>query len=77
MNIRTFGFHAAAIDRALLGLLEERARLVAELDTPPAREPDLDELSRCSTGELPFVRLALFFEAVHLASSASETGGLS
>ena len=69
MNPRTFDFHVTAIDRALLGLVEERARLVAELAPGTAREPDLDDLGRHSVGELTLDLLALVFGAVHRATT--------
>jgi len=68
MNPRTFDFHVTAIDRALLGLLEERARLVAELAPRPARPADLDELAARSCGALSFEALCAVFAAIHEAT---------
>lgn len=71
MNLQTFDFQLTAIDRALLGLLEERARLLKEADTRSPREPDMDDLESQTSGCYKHTDLATLFTAIHTAGVRS------
>ena len=73
MNLQTFDFQLTAIDRALLGLLEERARLLKEASTAITREPDMNDLESQTSGCYQHADLATLFTAIHTAGMRSMT----
>ena len=64
--------HLAFLDRALLNLLEERARLLAEQDvSAPA---NLEDLLLRASGDFDPDRLPAVFEAIEKGSSPAKGG---
>ena len=59
-----------ALDRALMNLLDERARLVCEEPGPPPSSPIEDLLAR-STGDFPGAALRRVMDAVDAGCSAA------
>ncbi|MFN0242091.1 MAG: hypothetical protein ACKVWV_04295 [Planctomycetota bacterium] len=62
-----------AVDRALLALLDERARLLEQVDEhDPARRAAVDDMLRRHTGPVSAAAIRAIFGAidVHAASSA-------
>ena len=61
------------LDRALLGLLDERARLVADFSRDSAR-PAIDDLLRRRAGPIDATDVRAFFTAVDAATAPTEVG---
>ena len=62
------------LDRALLAMLEERARLAAEVGDGSACEPAFDDLSRRASGDLPSAAIDEVFRAVQKGCAAGARG---
>jgi chorismate mutase len=66
-----------SLDRALLALIDERARLLASVAaTDPGRKPAVDDMLRRHEGLFPAQGIAEVFEAIdrHSAGFAQELG---
>ena len=63
----SFRYHLLHLDRALLALLDERARLVASCETPASARPAVEDLMRRRDGPVGADSVRAFFEAVDAA----------
>ena len=61
--------HLTTLDRALLRLLEERARLCASAPSSEACAPSIEDLLRRADGAFDAARLTEVFEAIHEGST--------
>ena len=60
--------HLTTLDRALLRLIEERARLCASAPSPEVCAPSSEDLLRRADGDFDAERLTEVFEAIHEGS---------
>ncbi len=63
--------HLTTLDRALLRLLEERARLCASAPSFEACAPSIEDLLRRADGDFDAARLTEVFAAIHEGSTLS------
>ncbi|MEE2940861.1 MAG: hypothetical protein VX460_10785 [Planctomycetota bacterium] len=61
--------HLTTLDRALLRLLAERARLCATASSSEACAPSIEDLLRRADGDFDAARLTEVFEAIHAGSA--------
>ena len=61
--------HLTTLDRALLRLLEERAKLCASAPSAEACAPSIEDLLRRADGDIDAARLIDVFEAIHEGSA--------
>lgn len=61
--------HLTTIDRTLLRLLDERARLCASAPSADACSPSLEDLLRRADGDFDASLLAEVFDAIHKGSA--------
>lgn len=61
--------HLTTLDRTLLRLLEERARLCANAESAEACAPSIEDLLRRADGDFDAARLTEVFRAIHEGSA--------